>query len=80
MNLEENKVREGAREIIALAKKFHQLLNELNKKVPIPPECEIKAANIIIEEIDKSDLDPIVKDTIKLNILAMFETTPDYIS
>jgi hypothetical protein len=84
--LDEKKVREGAKKIITLARKFGKLLdemehltNELNARIPISPENFSRAAEIIIEEIDKSDLHPLQKELIKATVMSAFLKTPTYI-
>jgi len=86
LTLDENKVREGAKQIIALARKFEKLIhemehltNELNAKTPISPKDFSRATEIIIEEVDKSDLNPFQKELIKATAKSAFLRTPTYV-
>jgi hypothetical protein len=85
--LDEQKVREGAKKVIEMTHKFEQLINEmqsladeLSEKVPISPKDGARAAEIVIEEIEKSDLNPIQKELIKASVMsAWINKTSSYV-
>jgi len=77
--LDEEKVREGAKKIIVFLQKYQQLLNELTKNVPLPCGCDDRFIQIIAEEIDKSNLDSLLKEAVKTSLLGMFQKEPDYV-
>lgn len=75
----EKKVRSGARKIIDVLKKLQDVLEELNEKVPLSSRNGDRAMRIVLEEIDKSNLNSVMKEAMKTSVSGVFQKEPDYV-